>query len=237
MTGKRKSKKEDPISWLVILSVIGMSLLGWMRDHPVISSFLIGLLLSFIPLFFLMYARGQRIKRAQLLARNSLYRDYSPQEFEEATAEIFRRMGFSTEVTPYSGDNGIDIVLKKDSSIIGVQCKRYRADKKVGPGAVREFAGSLDGSNLLEGIFVTTSTYTPAARKAAEGSQFRIRLMDGNQLAGFKNKVEGRVNTDLVQANWWGNLEKWQRNSLLIMYTLGFSALYMGIAYLVLTVR
>ena len=235
MARTKKTKGEESISFLVIFSVIAMSILGWIENHPILGSALIGIVLSVIPLLFLLLLRGQRIKRARFLARESLYADYSPQEFEEATAEIFRRLGFSAEVTQYSGDQGIDILIKKNGSTIGVQCKRYRTDKKIGPAAIREFAGSLDGINLQEGIFVTTSSYTPAAKSAAKGSQYRIRLMNGNQLAHFKNKVEGRINTDLIQTTWWGNLQIWQRNIVIISYSLIFSSLYMGVAYLVLT--
>jgi len=235
MARKKKTKEEEFISWIVILSVFVVSIIGWLQGHLLIGSFLIGLSLSFIPILVLLFIRGQRIKRSQILARNSLYDDYTPQEFENATAEIFRRTGFRSDVTSYSGDQGIDIVLSKNDTTIGVQCKRYRPDKKIGPAFIREFAGSLDGSNLQEGIFVTTSNFTPAARQAAKDSQYRIRLMNGNQLADLKNKVEGKVNTDLIQVKWWGGMKRWQRNFLLIMYNLGFTTMYMGIAYFLIT--
>ena len=64
-----------------------------------------------------------------------------------------------------------------------IQAKRYGAGNNIGPGAIRDFFGSLDRNKASKGLFVTTSTFSPSARETAEYLSKRIVLIDGDQLA------------------------------------------------------
>jgi restriction system protein len=104
-----------------------------------------------------------------------------PRVFERTVASVFGGLGYSVEVTAYSGDLGIDMVLSRGSDpAIGVQVKRW-ADK-IEAEQIRSFAGALlrdDG--YTKGIFVTTSSFTRGASKAAGDYLTRlesIELMD-----------------------------------------------------------
>ena len=91
----------------------------------------------------------------------------NPRLFEEAVASVFKGIGYDVNVTGYSNDGGIDVVLEKDqNSKIGVQVKRYKNKIKVEQ--IRAFAGALILSNFAKGIFVTTSDFQPGAVKASE---------------------------------------------------------------------
>ena len=68
---------------------------------------------------------------------------------------------------------------------IYVQAKRYRDGNAVGAGAIRDFFGALDQFKASKGVFVTTSSFTAAARQTAEGLSKRIVLIDGPQLAAL----------------------------------------------------
>jgi len=84
-----------------------------------------------------------------------------------------------------SGDGGVDGVIDQDSlglDRIYVQAKRYAATQSVGPGAVREFFGSLDRHKAAKGVFVNTSFFTSSATKEAAGMSKRIVLIDGEHL-------------------------------------------------------
>ena len=62
---------------------------------------------------------------------------------------------------------------------LAFQCKRYK--DTVSAGEIREFKGSLDADQ--RGLFITTGTYSPAAKKEANNSKNKIiDLMDGNDL-------------------------------------------------------
>jgi restriction endonuclease Mrr len=54
---------------------------------------------------------------------------------------LLKRLGYTVKFTPKTGDDGIDILAKKDDITIAVQCKNY--DAKVGASEIRDFAGAL----------------------------------------------------------------------------------------------
>jgi restriction endonuclease Mrr len=85
----------------------------------------------------------------------------NPTNFELAVASLYLTLGYNVYVTPYSGDQGIDLVAVKDKERIAVQCKRYK--RLVPVGQVRDFYGSFVGT-YTRGIFVTSSTFSRATR-------------------------------------------------------------------------
>lgn len=84
-----------------------------------------------------------------------------------------------------SGDDGVDGVIDQDAlglDRVYIQAKRYANGNSVGPGAIRDFFGSLDRHKAAKGLFVTTSTFTTSARETADYLSKRIVLIDGDQL-------------------------------------------------------
>lgn len=116
----------------------------------------------------------------------------SPAFFEALIVDLFVAMGYGgTSENPgkalgRSGDDGIDGVIDQDPlgvDQIYLQAKRYQSGNKVGPGSIRDFYGSLSLKRAQKGIFVTTSSFTPAALQTARDLGSRIVLIDGEQLA------------------------------------------------------
>ena len=64
-----------------------------------------------------------------------------------------------------------------------IQAKRYSVGNNIGSGAIRDFFGSLDRHKASKGLFVTTSSFSPAANETAQYLSKRIVLIDGDQLA------------------------------------------------------
>jgi restriction system protein len=120
-----------------------------------------------------------------------------PHIFERLAQRLLRECGFTNvEVTGRSGDGGIDGTgtLRVNGILsfsIAFQCKRYKDSNPVGPGAVRDFRGSLT-TDIEKGLFITTSTFTKQAVKEAQaqGKQ-QIDLMDGEEL--INRLVEYRI--------------------------------------------
>lgn len=85
-----------------------------------------------------------------------------------------------------SGDDGVDGVVDQDPlglDRVYIQAKRYGEDNSIGPGAIRDFYGSLALHKATKGLFVTTSGFTKAARETATSLNARIVLLDGSDLA------------------------------------------------------
>lgn len=116
----------------------------------------------------------------------------SPQFFERCIVNLLLGMGYGGSASEAgraigrSGDDGIDGVIDQDSlglDRVYIQAKRYAVGNNIGSGAIRDFFGSLDRHKASKGLFVTTSTFSPAARETASLLSKRIVLLDGEQMA------------------------------------------------------
>ena len=85
-----------------------------------------------------------------------------------------------------SGDDGVDGVIDQDPlglDRVYIQAKRYQPQNNIGPGAIRDFFGSLDMHKASKGLFVTTSGFSSSAIETVEKLGKRIVLIDGRALA------------------------------------------------------
>ena len=100
-----------------------------------------------------------------------------PLRFELETAALFNALGFEAKTTKASGDGGVDVTALRGNRRYVIQCKRYR--HPIGPGVLREFATVVRNFDADEGIFVTTSRYTDAARTEAELHDIQLVDLEG----------------------------------------------------------
>jgi hypothetical protein len=99
-----------------------------------------------------------------------LMRGLAPREFEEFTADLLSRLGFTgIELTPRSGDGGRDVVATRIVNgipiIMAFECKQYESNK-IGPDILRALLGTIThgATRASMGVLVTTSSFTHGAR-------------------------------------------------------------------------
>lgn len=94
----------------------------------------------------------------------------SGKEFEDFLSGMFGQKGFSVELTPPSGDYGVDLILSHvvTGQRIAVQAKRYSPNRLVGIAAVQEVYAGKDYYDCSLALVVTTSDFTPNARAGAD---------------------------------------------------------------------
>jgi HJR/Mrr/RecB family endonuclease len=92
----------------------------------------------------------------------------SGQEFEQFLAILFSKMGYETEGTKGSGDQGIDVIASKDGNKIGIQAKCYSGS--VGNGAIQEAVAGRNYYHLDKAIVVTNAGFTNSAKELAEAN-------------------------------------------------------------------
>ena len=121
-----------------------------------------------------------------------------PYGFERLTQRLLRECGFDpVVVTKRSRDGGIDGrgKLKINETIgfnVAFQCKRYKG--AVDASAIRDFRGSL-ANGIEKGIFITTGTYTKAAKdEASDISKTPIELIDGEEFVDLIIQYQIGVN-------------------------------------------
>jgi restriction system protein len=139
----------------------------------------------------IMRAAHRRIEAALAEELLDRVRAAPPDFFERLIVNLLLAMGYGGSAADAgralgrSGDDGVDGVIDQDAlglDRVYIQAKRYAAGNGVGPGAIRDFFGSLDRHKAAKGLFVTTSGFTSSARETADYLSKRIVLIDGEQL-------------------------------------------------------
>ncbi len=106
-------------------------------------------------------------------------------EFERFLARLFSRMGYTDiRLTPANDQGGDILCVSPSGTSIVVQAKRWSGT--VGNSAVQELLGAMVHYDRPEGIVVTNSTFTIAARELA--NKARLVLCDGTWLAEQINR-------------------------------------------------
>lgn len=125
-----------------------------------------------------------------------------PSAFERLCQRILRENGFTkVQVTGRSGDGGIDGIgilrINLLSFHVSFQCKRYK--DSVSAGAIRDFRGAMVGRGD-KGLFITTGSYTPDARKeASRDGAPAIDLIDGEELCDLLKALKLGVHTEMTE--------------------------------------
>lgn len=137
------------------------------------------------------YAMLNAALRDELL---SLLEAMSPVRFERLILDLLSAMGYGggdlqkARMTKTSGDGGIDGIIDEDAlglDAVYIQAKRYNSDYKVGRPDLQRFVGSLTGESAAKGVFVTTSDFSRDAIEYVGRVQQRIKLINGQRLAGL----------------------------------------------------
>lgn len=111
--------------------------------------------------------------------------DMDGHSFEKFCALVMERNGFKDViVTPGSGDQGVDIVAKKDGIQYAVQCKCYSS--KLGNTPIQEVCAGKFMYGCQIGVVMTNSYFTENARALAEKTG--VLLWDRNVLVGMMQK-------------------------------------------------
>ena len=99
-------------------------------------------------------------------------------EFEGFVAKMFDKLGYTTEVTKASGDQGVDVIAKKDGKVLGIQAKCYSG--VVGNHAIMEVVAGMNYYECNCCMVVTNSVFTAAAKELARANH--VELWERNDL-------------------------------------------------------
>jgi len=93
-------------------------------------------------------------------------------QFEQFVAKLFTLMGYTTEITKHSGDQGIDVIAQKSGIRTGIQAKRHAG--KVGNSAVQEVVAGKAFYHLDKAIVITNSEFTQSAKDLAKATNVEL---------------------------------------------------------------
>lgn len=89
-------------------------------------------------------------------------------EFEKFVALLFKKMGYSSQVTKQSGDQGIDVIAIKNNTQIGIQAKCY--SNTIGNAAIQEAVAGKSYYDCDKVVVVTNNYFTTAAIELAQAN-------------------------------------------------------------------
>lgn len=151
---------------------------------------LLGSIISLILLLCAALMAFDAFRRRSLLENqngmNSI-RSISWKEFEDLVAEAYRRKGYTVTETSFGADGGVDIILKKGTEKILVQCKQWKM-QKVGVKVVRELYGVVIAEGASEGVVISSGIFTEDAIAFARGKP--LELIDGAGLLKMITEVQ-----------------------------------------------
>lgn len=107
-------------------------------------------------------------------------------EFENFVKYCYETLGFSVEKTKKSGDQGIDLIIKKHFRKTGIQLKRYSG--AVGNFAVQEVVAGKKYYKLDRVCVLTNSVFTKSAKELAKANG--VELLDRNDLKKLIEKAK-----------------------------------------------
>lgn len=139
-------------------------------------------------------ARRADLKLAQL---GSL----SPEAFEEFVAEVFEALGYDVERVGGTGDEGIDLRVRKDGLVGVVQCKYHKSKGVIGSPDLQKFLGTIHHSRSHKGFFVTTRTFSLAAERFTADNP--IELIDGPRLVELVQEAMGPPGRKAEEPSWF----------------------------------
>lgn len=90
------------------------------------------------------------------------------QKFELLVAEVYRRQGYSVEISAGFGtEHGVDVMLTRREEVLLIQCKHWKALKnyKVNAQEIQELSEAVAEAPERKGIFVSTGEYTKDAKE------------------------------------------------------------------------
>lgn len=130
-------------------------------------------------------------------------------EFERFIATLLRSLGYEKiEVTPGSGDQGVDVLAEKDSVRYAIQCKCYSSD--LGNTPVQEVNTGKMVYHCHIGVVVTNRYFTQSAREAAKATG--VLLWDRSKLEKLITQANLEIEPPVQQKD---SLTLWSGSPLL----------------------
>lgn len=158
----------------------------------------------------------QTRQKFERIHRLSQVQSMDPIEFEQYVGYLYQKEGYRVAMTVTSGDEGVDLFLRRGLSTAVVQCKRYAGT--VGQPTVRDLYGAMVHTKARRAMLVTSGAISQPAETWAKGKP--IDLIDGHELMSWAKRSRGFNTGSLKAMGSWG--------MALVMFVLLVGLLYWG---------
>ena len=151
--------------------------------------FFLMLLVFSIPVIPFSYRKYKERKLLKQMAKAGIHEidKMDGYQFETYLKALYKELGFKSDITQAAADFGADLVMRDNNKKVVIQAKRYGYQNKVSIGAIQEVYSAIPYYKADQGIVITNSYYTAAARKLAKAC--KVRLLDRKDLISFIKQI------------------------------------------------
>lgn len=111
-------------------------------------------------------------RKAAAYADRLFWLNLSGEDFEKQLARVLREADCQVSLTPRTGDQGIDLVIKHKGKTYLIQCKAHASP--VGPSAARELYGTLMANKADGAILATLTGWTQGTANFVSGKPLAL---------------------------------------------------------------
>lgn len=131
-------------------------------------------------------AREKRLVERDILATDAM----SGRDFEVFVAQLYEDLGYKSQITPGSGDQGADVIIIDSRGVrSAIQTKRYEGS--VGNAAVQEVIAGRIYYKCTKSLVITNSTFTRSAFSLAK-QDGNVELIDRDALSLLIYKAKNK---------------------------------------------
>ncbi len=98
----------------------------------------------------------------------------TPRQYEESVGNFFLKQGYEVEITPLSGDYGVDLFVRKNGEKHAIQAKMYGNSRKINRQCVMELHGAKHYFDCDHAVIVTDGKLLPDALEVADKLRIQI---------------------------------------------------------------
>ncbi len=120
-----------------------------------------------------------RAKQAPQRKQEQYWKSLGGIEFEQELGNLYRAIGYHVQSTPVSGDQGVDLILRKDGKTTVVQCKAQK--RPASPAVIRDLYGSMHHFKGDNAILACTGGFSDNVIKFARDKP--ITLISARDIA------------------------------------------------------
>lgn len=131
--------------------------------------------------------RARRLKALEISHVDAM----SGPEFEYYVSQILESQGYHVQLVGHSGDLGVDLMARRNGSLVAIQCKRQ--SKNVSRRAVSDVVAGKIHRKAGQAMCITNSWFTAGARTLAKSTG--CELIDRRILAEWIAEFQGEVST------------------------------------------
>jgi len=121
------------------------------------------------------------------LWEHSDFDSYTWQEFESLVGDLYKSLGYETQVTSDTADLGVDVWASKDGEQTAIQAKKYQQGNSVGRETLQKLASTLAKGDADHVIVITTSSFARTAEDYASEFGPDMQIIDGDKLIEMLN--------------------------------------------------